>query len=121
MILHESERMKTLVEDMLRQNRFLSADGVKKKRADLSALVRREAAAYATAAKQKDISLSVKTEPGLWIDCDAEMIAIAIQNFLSNAVKYAPAGESIVVTAAKEGNKAAVRVKNTGSRVSLSL
>ena len=117
-ILHESERMKTLVEDMLRQNRFLSADGVKKKRADLSALVRREAAAYATAAKQKDISLSVKTEPGLWIDCDAEMIAIAIQNFLSNAVKYAPAGESIVVTAAKEGNKAAVCVKNTGSRVS---
>ncbi len=117
-ILHESERMKTLVEDMLRQNRFLSADGVKKTRADLSALVRREAAAYAPAAKQKGISLSVKTEPSLWIDCDAEMIAIAVRNFLSNAVKYAPAGESVVVTAAKEGNKAAVRVKNTGSRIS---
>ena len=109
--------MKTLVEDMLRQNRFLSADGVKKTRTDLSALVRREAEAYAPAARQKQITLSVKTEPALWIDCDAEMIAIAVRNFLSNAVKYAPAGERITVTAAKEGNKAAVRVKNTGSRI----
>lgn len=117
-ILHESERMKTLVEDMLRQNRFLSAAGIQKARTDLSALVRREAEAYVPAAKQKQITLSVKTEPDLWIDCDAEMIAIAVRNFLSNAVKYAPAGERITVTAAKEGNKAAVRVKNTGSRIS---
>ena len=117
-ILHESERMKTLVENMLRQNRFLSAAGIQKARTDLSALVRREAEAYAPAARQKQITLSVKTEPDLWIDCDAEMIAVAVRNFLSNAVKYAPAGERITVTAAKEGNKAAVRVKNTGSRVS---
>lgn len=117
-ILHESARMKDLIEDMLRQNRFLSAGEITKTPTLLSALVKRQAQAYESAAAQKRISLTVQAEEGLWILCDADMLSIALGNFLSNAVKYAPAGAAIEVEARREGKKAAVSVYNTGSRIS---
>ena len=118
MILHEGARMHSLLEDMLRQNRLVSAQDVQKERTDLSALVQREAEKYAAPAAQKDITLQTEIAPGVFADCDADMIAIAVDNFLSNAVKYAPPGAEIIVRAGYEGKKARVSVHNTGSGIS---
>ena len=89
MILHEGERMRALLEDMLRENRLLSAEGVKKTHNDLSALVLREAAAYEDAAAQKHITLTTEVPTGLTAAFDAELLAVALDNFLSNTPRPA--------------------------------
>lgn len=118
MILREGERMRSLLEDMLRQNRLTSADRVQKERTDLSALVLRETEKYAAAAAQKEIDLQTEIVPGVFADCDPGMIAMAVDNFLSNAVKYAPEKAEIIVRVGREGKRARVSVHNTGSGIS---
>ena len=118
MILHEGERMRSLLENMLQENRLITADGVKKTPTDLSELVLRETSAYADAAAQKRIHLTTEVVPGLTAAVDAELLSVALDNFLSNAVKYAPEDAKITVRAGRNGRKATVIVHNTGSRIS---
>ena len=117
MILAQGERMQGLISQMLQQNRLLSADSVKKTPFDLSVLLAEEAKKYLTAADQKDIILVMDIEPDVMILADRELIALAVDNYLSNAVKYAPEKAGVTVSLHRTGRKATVTVANTGSRI----
>ena len=116
-ILAQGERMQGLISQMLQQNRLLSADSVKKTPFDLSVLLAEEAKKYLTAADQKDIILVTDIEPDVMILADRELIALAVDNYLSNAVKYAPEKAGVTVSLHRTGRKATVTVANTGSRI----
>jgi len=53
-------------------------------------------------------------EDTIWLEGDATRLVQVIENLLTNAAKYTPAQGSISLTAAREGDEAVVRVRDSG-------
>ncbi len=49
------------------------------------------------------------------VNADPARIRGVLMNLLSNAIRYTPAGGSVTVAAAAEGDRVALRVRDTGS------
>lgn len=109
--------MGALIAQMLTQNRYVSADGVRRLPTDLAAILETEAEKARPAAEGKGQTLILDVKGPLTVSCDPAMAAAAVQNFLSNAVRYAPDGANITLSLRREGRRAEVRVHNTGSRI----
>ena len=60
----------------------------------------------------------VTGERGLLVSGDVERLREAVDNLVSNAVKYSPIGGRIMVSAKREGNEAQVRVADQGPGLS---
>lgn len=81
---------------------------------ELAAVVRAAAEMNAPLATSKDQVLAVSVPDGLALECDPDRLGEAIDNLVSNAVKYTPAGGRIELTAGREGDAAFVRVCDSG-------
>ncbi|PUA43547.1 two-component sensor histidine kinase [Pseudomonas protegens] len=66
-------------------------------RIDLSALVREELAELTPLALEKDVELVLEGDEGCLIDTDPVALAIALQNLVTNALNFAPAGSEVRV------------------------
>jgi signal transduction histidine kinase/ActR/RegA family two-component response regulator len=55
----------------------------------------------------------LETEP-VWVNADETRLAQVIDNLVSNAVKYTPAGGSVLLSIRGEGDDAVIRVADTG-------
>ncbi len=66
---------------------------------DLTELVEEAAELYAPSAEAHGITLHWDAPPGLRLTGDRQLLAQAIGNLLDNAIKYAPAGGRIMLTA----------------------
>ena len=55
----------------------------------------------------------LETEP-VWVNADETRLAQVIDNLVSNAVKYTPAGGSVLLSIRCEGDDAVIRVADTG-------
>ncbi|WP_075289452.1 response regulator [Pararhizobium arenae] len=65
--------------------------------------------------EQAGHKLSVDMPPHpIWLDADQARLSQVVANLLNNAAKYTPAGGSIGVTVAVEGNNAVIDVSDTG-------
>ena len=69
---------------------------------------------------EHNISVNIKDEFML-VKADARLIVQVIINIVDNAVKYTPAGSSIVITAEKADNNAVVSIADTGAGIPDSL
>lgn len=67
-------------------------------------------------ASSHQLTVSVPREP-LHVQVDAARISQVISNLLNNAAKYTLPGGSIWLTAAREGDQAAFRVRDTGTGI----
>ncbi|MFO1114621.1 MAG: DUF3369 domain-containing protein [Beijerinckiaceae bacterium] len=87
---------------------------VRKESVDLDALVREVVEANRPLAERKSQTLVLSMPTSLPTECDPERIREAIDNLVSNAVKYSPVGGRIVVEvfAGADGN--VVRVSDSG-------
>jgi signal transduction histidine kinase len=65
----------------------------------------------------KDHGLFVDAEP-VWVDADAARLQQIVDNLMSNAVKYTPAGGSLHVSVKRERDQAVLRVRDTGIGIS---
>ena len=62
----------------------------------------------------RNIKIEVRCIPGLWIDADKFSIRRAVLNLLDNAIKYTGEGDTIVVTAHRDGSAARLAVRDHG-------
>jgi signal transduction histidine kinase len=87
---------------------------LKLSRVDLADVVRDTARATSGLASTSGIALTVNAPAGLPVEVDAERVRQVILILLDNALKYTARGGSIVVEAARSGDEAVVKVRDSG-------
>ncbi|MBI3948652.1 MAG: response regulator [Armatimonadetes bacterium] len=65
-------------------------------------------------AKDAGLALACRSEPGLWVHGDFDRLQQVVLNFLSNALKFTPAGGTVTVTAERRGTHGRTTVADTG-------
>ncbi len=85
---------------------------------DLSAIVRQVVEANAALAARKAQSITCDLAQGLGVRGDQDRLAEAVDNLVSNAVKYSPSGSAIAVGLRCEGREAVVSVADEGPGLS---
>lgn len=83
--LDHARQMGTLIDDLLRLSR-ISRQDLKLAQFDLSALATEIVDRLRAAQPQRDVD--VRIEPGVLVEADAGLVAVAMENLLSNAWKY---------------------------------
>jgi CheY-like chemotaxis protein/two-component sensor histidine kinase len=105
-----------LVDDLLDVGRITSGKiTLKKEHVELNAAVLRavDSCQALAEARQQILDVQCSNEP-LLIDGDLIRLSQIVLNLLNNAIKYTPDSGKIVVTVARDGDWAVLRVKDTG-------
>lgn len=101
-VVHKStERMARLVDDLLIYARKGSLS-LERERVDVASIVAEAGDEFDTSAASRDIELSRATEPGLWVSGDRLALRQALANLIVNALRVAPEGTSIRISAGRE-------------------
>ena len=87
-IYSESLRMNKLVATLLQYNRLASAESIKKEKCDLAEIVKAEIEKYRPLIESKNILLETNVMNSIEVNCNKELIALVVDNYLSNAVKH---------------------------------
>jgi len=91
---------------------------IRREPVDIAALVTEVADANLPLAINKQQMLSVSASPNFVTMCDADRIREAIDNLVSNAIKYSPIGGKIVVKVGHEDNDTVIRITDQGAGLS---
>ena len=115
-IQREVDRMTQLVEELLELSRIESgAAPLHFAPLDASMLVADTVKRFARQAERAGLSLTAEPDAGaLAIIGDGERLERALGNFVANALKFTPAGGSIIVKAAADDGHVAISVTDTG-------
>lgn len=115
--LEEYNRMTRMVSDMLflaqADNNQLIPDRVL---FDLGAEVRKVFEFFEAWAEERHITLTFHGVPCL-IEGDPQMFRRAINNLLSNALRYTPTGKTVTVSISKRGNDVELLTENPGTPI----
>lgn len=114
-IYDESIRMNKLVMDLLQYNRLAMSSSIAKQRVNLSDIAKAEVEKYSTLAEDRGIKIMSSIKDGITVNANADLIALVIDNYLSNAIKHTKDNRSITV---RLHNKR-LSVINFGSRIEL--
>ncbi len=91
---------------------------IRREPVDLSALVQEVAAANLPLADRKDQAIIVTAPPDHTAMCDSDRLREAVDNLVSNAIKYSPLGEKIEVAVARSKGGLQIRVRDHGAGLS---
>ena len=117
-IYSESLRMNKLVATLLQYNRLASAESIKKEKCDLTEIVKAEIEKYAPLMESKNIQLETSiAQSEIVISCNKDLIALVIDNYLSNAVKHTAEGKKIAVILSGSVNDFTLAVFNEGKNI----
>lgn len=117
-IYDESLRMSSLVSELLEYNRLVSADKVQKDKAFLADIINAELEKYKPLMDKSGLGVRKSICDRGEIVCHAELIALVIDNFISNAVKHTAAGEKISIDLSKTSSGYRLSVFNPGKGIS---
>ncbi len=120
-IYSEALRMNEIVKTLLTFNRLSDTEKVSKTRCNLSELVKGEIKKYDNFAKGKDINIKLCIEENIFAECNEDLIAMAVDNYLSNAFKYASGNKRVEITLKKQGKEFVFEVYNDGEKIPLGL
>ena len=85
------------------------------------ALLREAVAPFEPLAEEKGIAIELASSPGLALRGDATLLKRALHNLLGNAVRHAPAGSRIRLSALREGDAAVFAVSDQGEGIPASV
>ncbi len=111
-------RLEGLVSDLLEASRFQSGHlQLERTHLDVSTSVRNVVEDYAEACHEASIGLSANVEDGLQVHGDGNRIHQVLDNLLSNALKFTPAGGQVEIHARRDGDHVAISVSDTGAGI----
>ena len=116
-IYDEATKMNKLVGDMLQYNRISQISILDLEKTDLGELVLNETEKYKKHFELHKKQVSVDIETNKKVKCDKTLIALVIDNFLSNAVKHTENGGEIKITVKNGVEGVKVLVFNSGSQI----
>ena len=119
-VYDEALRMNSIVRTLLLFNRVTNAESILKERCDLSAIVNAEIEKYNSYAETKGAKISCDIKEGVFVSANHELISLAIDNYLSNAVKYATGEKNISVRLDATAKDFVFEVYNDGEPIPLS-
>ena len=112
-----SVKLQRLIEELLDYQRALhAAASLEVRPIVLDLLVAEAASAHQLAAQAKGLKLVLEAQPAM-VDADAEKLRSILDNLISNAVKFTPAGGTITVKASVVGGEAMIEVMDSGPGV----
>jgi signal transduction histidine kinase len=91
---------------------------IRREPVDIAALVAEVAEVNKPLAVNKQQSIAVSAPSNVVTMCDTDRIREAIDNLVSNAIKYSPIGGKISVVVAHEGNGTIIRIADQGAGLS---
>lgn len=91
---------------------------IRREPVDVAALVKEVAEANQPLAVNKQQAISVTAPVNIVTMCDTDRIREAIDNLISNAIKYSPIGGKIGVIVSHEGGDTIIRVSDEGAGLS---
>jgi signal transduction histidine kinase len=114
-VYRSSERLQRLVGDLLFVAR-LDANGLQLQfgEARLDEVVRDAVESSAALARAREVSLVAEVEPMPPVSGDKERLSQLIGNLISNALKFTPAGGSVIARTFLDGGRAVVEIADTG-------
>ncbi|MGY3031998.1 signal transduction histidine kinase [Bradyrhizobium sp. USDA 4354] len=114
-----TKRLTTMVDHLISDAMADAFDiTIRREPVDVAALVKEVAEANQPLAVNKQQAISVTAPPNIVTMCDTDRIREAIDNLISNAIKYSPMGGKIGVVVAHEGGDTIVRVSDEGAGLS---
>jgi signal transduction histidine kinase len=115
-----TKRLTTMVDHLISDAMADAFDiTIRREPVDIASLVQEVAEANQPLAVNKQQAIGVIAPPNNIVTmCDTDRIREAIDNLISNAIKYSPIGGKIAVTVAHEANDTVVRVTDEGQGLS---
>jgi signal transduction histidine kinase len=114
-VARNAERLARLVADLLHAAKVVEEPlHVVRAPTDLAAVVRESVAAATPAADAAGIVLEAVVPERLPAVLDAQRMGQVVDNLVSNALKYTPAGGRVEVWLVQDGNRAELAVSDTG-------
>lgn len=118
-IRQTARRLTDMVEELIADARADAVDiSVRAYTPDFGVLVAEVAESNRKLAAAKEQEIDVEVEPNLRVEGDTERLREAVDNLVSNAVKYSPIGGCIEVRVRREGDEAVARVTDEGPGLS---
>ncbi len=114
-----TKRLTTMVDHLISDAMADAFDiTIRREPVDVAALANEVAEANQPLAVNKQQVISVTAPPNIVTMCDTDRIREAIDNLISNAIKYSPIGGKIGVAVTHEGSETIVRVSDDGAGLS---
>src|SRR6202046_3873167 len=114
-----TRRLTTMVDHLISDAMADAFDiTIRREPVDVAGLVREVADANQPLAVNKQQTITVSAPPNFVTMCDADRIREAIDNLVSNAIKYSSIGGRVSVVVGHETNKTVIRVVDEGAGLS---
>ena len=114
-IYDEALRMNGIVTSLLSFSRLTQMTAIEKESCNLSELLKDEVKSYSTFAENSGVTIEENIADDVYIDCNAQLIKMAIDNYLSNAVKYSVGDKNVQVNLFEKNGSFTLAVINTAN------
>jgi signal transduction histidine kinase/CheY-like chemotaxis protein len=113
-IRRSSERMNTLISQLLELGKLDSGIGLELEDVDIEPVLEQVVDEFRAQATERSLNLKLEAPAELRVHADPDRIRQALSNLLSNAIKYTPAGGSVEVEAVPRDDHVLFKVQDTG-------
>ena len=102
-VYDEAVRMNGIVGSFLQYNRLVNADKLQKEKCSLREIVLTEIEKYKSFAEMQGVEFNFEIcDNDVIVNCNRDLISMAVDNYLSNAIKYATGEKKVTVKLEKD-------------------